>query len=117
MSAGANGETHFNVKVVSAAFEGQNTVKRHRQVYGVSLELPRLQVVGILLWHQAHHAVCLLVVVAIKRLSMHHTSLHVESAGSQSQVLQEELRGSVHALSLTTRTPDEEAIELSRGNV
>ena len=36
MTAGANGETHFNVKVVSAAFEGQNTVKRHRQVYGVS---------------------------------------------------------------------------------
>jgi BolA-like protein len=36
MSAGANGETNFNVKVVSAAFEGQNTVKRHRQIYGVS---------------------------------------------------------------------------------
>ena len=35
MTAGANGETHFNVKVVSAAFEGQNTVKRHRQIYGV----------------------------------------------------------------------------------
>jgi stress-induced morphogen len=36
MTAGAGGETHFNVKVVSAAFEGLNTVKRHRQIYGVS---------------------------------------------------------------------------------
>ena len=33
------------------------------------------------------------------------------------QLLQEELQGSVHALSLTTRTPDEEATELSKGNV
>eukprot|EP01018_Ginkgo_biloba_P022421 Gb_00250 [translate_table: standard] len=31
----ANGatETHFNLKIVSAKFEGQNLVKRHRLVY------------------------------------------------------------------------------------
>lgn len=28
-----SGETHFKVRVVSAAFEGLNTVKRHRLVY------------------------------------------------------------------------------------
>ncbi|KAJ1702073.1 hypothetical protein LUZ61_010195 [Rhynchospora tenuis] len=26
-------ETHFNVKIVSSKFEGQNLVKRHRMVY------------------------------------------------------------------------------------
>lgn len=35
MKAGYSGETHFNVKIVSNAFEGQKTVKRHRTVYGV----------------------------------------------------------------------------------
>lgn len=29
---GAN-ETHFNLKIVSSKFEGQNLVKRHRMVY------------------------------------------------------------------------------------
>ncbi|XP_059287094.1 protein BOLA1, chloroplastic [Lycium ferocissimum] len=29
---GAN-ETHFNVKIVSGKFDGQNLVKRHRMVY------------------------------------------------------------------------------------
>lgn len=27
------GETHFNVKIVSPKFDGQNLVKRHRMVY------------------------------------------------------------------------------------
>uniref|UniRef100_A0A803KMW7 Uncharacterized protein n=1 Tax=Chenopodium quinoa TaxID=63459 RepID=A0A803KMW7_CHEQI len=27
------GETHFNLKIVSPKFEGQNLVKRHRMVY------------------------------------------------------------------------------------
>ena len=35
MSAGKGGETHFNVTVTSPLFEGQNTVKRHRAIYGV----------------------------------------------------------------------------------
>jgi stress-induced morphogen len=29
----AEGETHFNVKIVSPKFEGQSLVKRHRLVY------------------------------------------------------------------------------------
>jgi sulfur transfer protein SufE/stress-induced morphogen len=29
---GAGGETHFNVKIVSSAFEGQSLVKRHRAI-------------------------------------------------------------------------------------
>lgn len=66
MTASSSGETHFAVRIIADAFEGMNTVKRHRTVYGL---------------------------------------------------LQEELQGSVHALSLTTRTPEEEAIEISRGNV
>ncbi|KAL7154399.1 hypothetical protein ABFS83_04G231000 [Erythranthe nasuta] len=32
MDGGAN-ETHFNVRIVSSKFEGQNLVKRHRMVY------------------------------------------------------------------------------------
>ena len=35
MTAGKAGETHFNVTIVSPLFEGQNTVKRHRAIYGV----------------------------------------------------------------------------------
>jgi sulfur transfer protein SufE/stress-induced morphogen len=66
MKAGYSGETHFNVKIVSNAFEGLNTVKRHRTVYGL---------------------------------------------------LQEELKGTVHALSLSTMTPEEEMEALSRGDV
>lgn len=31
-------ETHFNVKVVSSKFEGQNLVKRHRMVYDLLAE-------------------------------------------------------------------------------
>ncbi|XP_022994950.1 protein BOLA1, chloroplastic [Cucurbita maxima] len=30
---GSDGETHFNVKIVSPNFEGQSLVKRHRMVY------------------------------------------------------------------------------------
>ncbi|CAG9462473.1 unnamed protein product [Pedinophyceae sp. YPF-701] len=56
-SAGAGGETHFNVYVVSEEFAGLNTVKRHRMVYGL---------------------------------------------------LKDELAGPVHALSLVTKTPDED---------
>ena len=37
MQPGYSGETHFNVKVVSDAFEGLNTVKRHRTIYGVRI--------------------------------------------------------------------------------
>ena len=36
MLASPSGETHFKVSVVSSAFEGLNTVKRHRLVYKVS---------------------------------------------------------------------------------
>lgn len=57
MKPGYSGETHFKVEIVSPAFEGLNSVKRHRLVY---------------------------------------------------QLLQEELAGSVHALSLITMTPAEE---------
>ncbi|KAJ3680379.1 hypothetical protein LUZ60_016657 [Juncus effusus] len=31
-------ETHFNVKIVSEKFEGQNLVKRHRMVYDLLAE-------------------------------------------------------------------------------
>ena len=41
MLASPSGETHFKVIVVSSAFEGLNTVKRHRLVYKVS-SMPRL---------------------------------------------------------------------------
>ncbi|WVZ73863.1 hypothetical protein U9M48_022121, partial [Paspalum notatum var. saurae] len=33
--AGSNGETHFNVRVVSKEFEGKSLLKRHRAVYDV----------------------------------------------------------------------------------
>jgi len=33
--AGAGAETHFKLRVVSAAFEGLPTVRRHRLVYGL----------------------------------------------------------------------------------
>ena len=55
---GYSGETHFKIEIVSSAFAGLNTVKRHRLIYGL---------------------------------------------------LQDELAGSVHALSLVTRAPEEEA--------
>ncbi|KAL3646264.1 SufE-like protein 1, chloroplastic/mitochondrial [Castilleja foliolosa] len=32
---GSDGETHFNVKVVSQEFEGKSLVKRHRLIYGL----------------------------------------------------------------------------------
>ncbi|KAJ6752528.1 hypothetical protein OIU85_002900 [Salix viminalis] len=32
---GSNGETHFNVKVVSKEFEGKSLVKRHRLIYNL----------------------------------------------------------------------------------
>lgn len=51
------GETHFRVEIVSAAFTGQNRVARQRRVYGL---------------------------------------------------LSDELAGGVHALQLTTLTPDED---------
>ncbi|TKY64000.1 SufE protein 1 [Spatholobus suberectus] len=35
---GGDGETHFNVKVVSREFEGKSLVKRHRLVYGLLRE-------------------------------------------------------------------------------
>ena len=35
MKAGYSGETHFRVEVVSTAFEGLKTIKRHRMVYDV----------------------------------------------------------------------------------
>jgi len=36
MLGNTSGETHFRISVVSAAFDGLNTVKRHRMVYEVS---------------------------------------------------------------------------------
>ena len=36
MLASPSGETHFRVGIVSSAFSGLNTVKRHRLVYQVS---------------------------------------------------------------------------------
>ncbi|WCJ44581.1 SufE-like protein 1 chloroplastic/mitochondrial [Euphorbia peplus] len=35
---GSDGETHFNLKVVSEVFEGKSLVKRHRLVYGLLQE-------------------------------------------------------------------------------
>ena len=35
---GRDGETHFNVKIVSPKFEGQSLVKRHRMVYDALAE-------------------------------------------------------------------------------
>lgn len=35
---GSDGETHFNVKVVSKEFEGKSLVKRHRLIYGLLQE-------------------------------------------------------------------------------
>lgn len=32
---GSNGETHFNLKIVSNEFEGKSLVKRHRMIYGL----------------------------------------------------------------------------------
>jgi stress-induced morphogen len=32
---GSNGETHFNVKVVSEEFQGKSLVKRHRLIYNL----------------------------------------------------------------------------------
>eukprot|EP00262_Sarcandra_glabra_P013515 TRINITY_DN3762_c0_g1_i1.p1 TRINITY_DN3762_c0_g1~~TRINITY_DN3762_c0_g1_i1.p1 ORF type:complete len:457 (+),score=89.10 TRINITY_DN3762_c0_g1_i1:313-1683(+) len=53
---GSNGETHFNVRIVSKEFEGKSMVKRHRLVY---------------------------------------------------DVLKEELKSGLHALSIVAKTPDE----------
>lgn len=38
MLASPSGETHFRVGIVSSAFSGLNTVKRHRLVYKVFLQ-------------------------------------------------------------------------------
>lgn len=35
---GSDGETHFNVRVVSRVFEGKSLVKRHRLIYGLLQE-------------------------------------------------------------------------------
>ncbi|KAK1581172.1 hypothetical protein Q3G72_003797 [Acer saccharum] len=35
---GSDGETHFNVKIVSEEFEGKSLVKRHRLIYGLLQE-------------------------------------------------------------------------------
>ncbi|CAG7887731.1 unnamed protein product [Brassica rapa] len=37
-SAGADGETHFNLRVVSDAFQGKSLVKRHRMLYDLLQE-------------------------------------------------------------------------------
>ena len=34
-TANYSGETHFTIELVSAAFEGLSSVKRHRLVYGI----------------------------------------------------------------------------------
>ena len=36
--ARAGGESHFRVRIISAAFTGQNQVARHRAVYGALAE-------------------------------------------------------------------------------
>ncbi|CAE5960262.1 unnamed protein product [Arabidopsis arenosa] len=38
MKGRTDGETHFNVKIVSKGFEGMNLVKRHRLVYDLLRE-------------------------------------------------------------------------------
>lgn len=35
---GSDGETHFNVKIVSKEFEGRSLVKRHRLIYDLLQE-------------------------------------------------------------------------------
>lgn len=35
---GSDGETHFNVRVVSIEFAGKSLVKRHRLIYGLLQE-------------------------------------------------------------------------------
>ncbi|KAJ8444766.1 hypothetical protein Cgig2_011728 [Carnegiea gigantea] len=35
VARGSNGETHFNLKIVSNEFEGKSLVKRHRMIYGL----------------------------------------------------------------------------------
>ncbi|CAN4096807.1 unnamed protein product [Withania somnifera] len=35
---GSDGETHFNLKVLSKEFEGKSSVKRHRMIYGLLLD-------------------------------------------------------------------------------
>ncbi|CAN1171790.1 SufE-like protein 1, chloroplastic/mitochondrial, partial [Linum perenne] len=35
---GSDGDTHFNMKVVSKEFEGKSLVKRHRLIYGLLQE-------------------------------------------------------------------------------
>ncbi|KAI6026169.1 hypothetical protein PISMIDRAFT_675300 [Pisolithus microcarpus 441] len=30
---GGNGETHFNVSIISAVFNGKSTIERHRMIY------------------------------------------------------------------------------------
>ncbi|CAH2077870.1 unnamed protein product [Thlaspi arvense] len=37
-SAGADGETHFNLRIVSEAFQGKSLVKRHRMIYDLLQE-------------------------------------------------------------------------------
>ncbi|KAI0663489.1 bola-like protein [Cubamyces menziesii] len=32
-AGGGNGETHFSINVVSEAFQGKNTMQRHRMIY------------------------------------------------------------------------------------
>ncbi len=83
--AGSRGETHFKVTIVSEAFEGMTTVKRHRQIYQVCSCHSEAN-------RQLIHCLAALLTCCCFMLV---------------QLLDEELKGSVHALSLITKTPSE----------
>ena len=49
MLGNTSGETHFRISIVSQAFDGLNTVKRHRMVYAVGLyKLPSMRIVALI---------------------------------------------------------------------
>ena len=91
MLASPSGETHFRVGIVSSAFSGLNTVKRHRLVYKVSC--CRFEVL-------MHVPICIVRGRLVCKACYQLLLLGV-------QILEEELAGPVHALSLDTKAPED----------